>query len=277
MEKIKGEKIMKIITDEEKKNFVEWSEGNKYLYDLLCACWENEIPTNASCGGHEKGEGNPYLSIIINDNSIEFMKSILGQIQDMENIEISANVRHSGDGQLYDDDTLRSVIFYAKKHNCCEMFYKMKKGIECKDKSEKLNSKAERFLSRVKRLKETSREELQEDINNNMAVGSTFSTKTQEFTEYENSKKLTKSNKITRFFRKLLSFRKIDYGKIDLLNQKYGFLQKEYTDVNLERNKFLEQYRVEIQNNKETNKPDIARQKEQGIENKQEDIEGEER
>ena len=26
---------MKELTEEEKKNFLEWSEGNKYLYELL--------------------------------------------------------------------------------------------------------------------------------------------------------------------------------------------------------------------------------------------------
>ena len=44
---------MKELTEEEKKNFLEWSEGNKYLYELLCSCWENGIMTYASCGGHE--------------------------------------------------------------------------------------------------------------------------------------------------------------------------------------------------------------------------------
>lgn len=42
--------IMKELTEEEKKNFLEWSEGNRYLYELLCSCWENGIMTYASCG-----------------------------------------------------------------------------------------------------------------------------------------------------------------------------------------------------------------------------------
>lgn len=237
--------IMKILTEEEKKNFLEWSEGNKYLYELLCACWENEIPTHASCGGHEEGVGEPYLSIIINDNSIPFIESILGQIQDMQNIEVSANVRHSGNGQLYDDEALRCIKFSSKKYNCCELFYKMKKGIEYKAKKEKLTSKAERFLERVKKLKETSREELQEDVNNNIGVGSTFSTKTQEFIDYENSKKMVRNSKIIKFLRKVLPFNKANKTKYEQLQQKYGFLQKEYSG---ERTTQMEQYRIENSN-----------------------------
>lgn len=220
---------MKELTEEEKKNFLEWSEGNKYLYELLCACWKNEIPTHASCGGHEEGVGEPYLSIIINDNSIPFIESILGQIQDMQNIEVFTNVRHSGNGQLYDDEVLRSIKFSAQKYNCCEMFYKMKKGIECKTKKEKLTSKVEKFLDRVKKLKETSIEELQEDVNNNIGIGSTFSTKTQEFIDYENGKKMVRNSKLIRFFRKLLPFKKVDNTQYEQLQQKYGFLQREYS------------------------------------------------
>ena len=68
---------MKILTEEDKKNFLEWSEGNKYLYELLCTCWENEITTFASCGGHENGNDFPYIGIIVNDKSIPYIKSIL--------------------------------------------------------------------------------------------------------------------------------------------------------------------------------------------------------
>ena len=92
---------MKELTEEEKKNFLEWAEGNKYLYELLCSCWENGITTFASCGGHENGNDCPYLGVIINNNSLPFIKSMLGQIQDMQNIEVSSDAR--GNGQLLAD------------------------------------------------------------------------------------------------------------------------------------------------------------------------------
>ena len=258
---------MRNLTDEEKDNFVEWSEGNKYLYELLCACWKNEISTHASCGGHEEGEGKPYLSIIINEKSFPFFERMLGQIQDMPNIAVSTNVRHSGKGQLYDDNNLRCIAFYAQKYNCCEMFYKMKNGIESKSKIIELNSKAKEFLLRVKRLKETSREELQEDINNNIVVGSTFSTKTQEFIDYENRKKLTRNSKLISFFRKLLPFKKANWRRYDELQSKYDFLQREYIENGIEKSIGLKRYRIENLDNKENAQRVTTREEKENLEN----------
>lgn len=180
---------MKVLTEEEKKNFLEWSEGNKYLYELLYVCWENGIRTFASCGGHEQKNKNPYLGMIIDDNSLPVIKNILGQIQDMQNITISSEARHSGNGQLYADEELRELVFYAHNYNCCELFYKMRKGIETKESEIALSPKANRFYNLLNRLNATSREELQANVNDNIIVGSTFSTNTQEFTDFENSKK----------------------------------------------------------------------------------------
>ena len=168
---------MKELTEEEKKNFLEWSEGNKYLYELLCSCWENGIMTYASCGGHENGNNSPYLGIIINNNSLPFIKSMLGQIQNMENIVVSSGVR--GNGQLLAEEELRRLAFYAHNYNCCELFYKMRKGIETKERETMLSSKASSFYDLLTRLNATSREELQADVNDNIVVGSTFSTKTR--------------------------------------------------------------------------------------------------
>lgn len=196
---------MKELTEEEKKNFLEWSEGNKYLYELLCSCWENGIMTYASCGGHEEENNSPYLGVIINNNSLPFIKSMLGQIQDMENIVVSSGVR--GNGQLLADEELRGLAFYAHNYNCCELFYKMRKGIETKERETMLSPKASRFYDLLTRLNASSREELQADVNDNIVVGSTFSTKTQDFIDFENSKKMVRNSKLIRFFRKLLPFK----------------------------------------------------------------------
>ena len=238
---------MKVLTEEEKRNFLEWSEGNKYLYELLCTCWENEIKTFASCGGHEEENNSPYLGIIIDDNSLPVIKNVLGQIQDMKNITITSDVRHYGNGQLIADDELRGVVFYAHNYNCCELFYKMRKGIETKEREITLYPKANRFYDLIKRLNTTSREELQASVNDNIVVGSTFSTKTQEFIDYENSKKMVRNSKLIRFFRKLLSFKKANNTQYEQLQQKYGFLQREYSG---ERTTKMEQYRIDNSNSK---------------------------
>lgn len=239
---------MKELTEEEKKNFLEWSEGNKYLYELLCSCWENGIMTFASCGGHENGNNSPYLGIIINNNSLPFIKNMLGQIQNMENIVVSSGVRGRGNGQLLADEELRGLAFYAHNYNCCELFYKMRKGIETKERETTLSSKASRFYDLLTRLNATSREELQADVNDNIVVDSTFSTKTQDFIDFENSKKMVRNSKLIRFFRKLLPFKKLDTTRYENLQQKYGFLQREYSGERITK---MEQYRVENLDNQE--------------------------
>ena len=87
------------LTEDEIKNYQKWSEGNKYLFELLCSCRENNIKTFASCGGHENVSSEPYLGIIVDDNSMPFIKNILGQIQDMQNIKVYSGARHLGDGR----------------------------------------------------------------------------------------------------------------------------------------------------------------------------------
>ncbi len=239
---------MKILTEQDKQNYLEWCEGNKYLYELLCACGENEITTFASCGGHEKGKkDSPYLGIIINTNSLPFIKRILSQLQDMQNIIITSGVRHYEGGKLLDDEELRSLAFYAHNYNCCEMFYKMKKGIENKDNEIVLSPKADRFYELLKRLNATSREELQADVNNNIISGITFATKTQEFIDFENSKKMVRNSKLISFFRRLLPFKNLNNTKYEQLQQKYGFLQREYPG---ERSTKMEQYIVDNLNSK---------------------------
>ena len=263
--------IMKELTEEEKKNFLEWSEGNRYLYELLCSCWENGIMTYASCGGHENGNNSPYLGVIINNNSLPFIKSMLGQIQDMKNIVVSSGVR--GNGQLHANEELRGLAFYAHNYNCCELFYKMRKGIETKERETMLSPKANRFYDLLTRLNATSREELQADVNDNIVVESTFSTKTQDCIDFENSKKRVRNSKLISFFRKLLPLKKANNTQYEQLQQKYGFLQREYSG---KRTTHMEQYRIEnsnseIERNAILQNGDTARANEENKEGKEQE------
>ncbi len=101
-------------------------------------------------------------------------------------------------------------------------------------KEKKLSPKANRFFEHVKRLNETSREELEAAVNDKMIVGSTFFTQTQEFEDFKDGKKMIRNSKIGRFFRRLLPFRKTDTSRYDELQRKYGFLQREYEEENTE-------------------------------------------
>lgn len=239
--------IMKILTEEERKNFLAWSEGNKYLYELLCACWENEIRTFASCGGHEEEKNRPYLGMIIDNDSLPVIKNILAYVQDMQNIAITSGARHVGNGKILSDEEVRGLVFYAHNYNCCELFYKMKKGIETKESEIALSPKASRFYELLKGLNATSREELQASVNDNVIVGSTFSTPTQDFFDFENSKKMVRNSKLIRFLRKMLPFKKANKTQYEQLQQKYGFLQREYSG---ERTSQMEQYRIDNSNSK---------------------------
>ena len=147
------------------------------------------------------------------------------------------------DGPVYDDVELRSVAFFAYNYNCCEMFYKMKKGIECKENEVELNQKAGRFYESLKTLIQLSREEIQKYVDNGVNVGTTYITKTQEYSDYEKSRMMirVRDSKVMRFFRKLLPFNKDKERKYDELNQKYGFLQKDYED----KSEKMKQYKVD--------------------------------
>ena len=247
---------MKILTEEDKKNFLEWSEGNKYLYELLCTCWENEITTFASCGGHENGNDFPYIGIIVNDKSIPYIKSILGQLQKMQNIAISTSAR--GRNPICEDNELRGIVFSAHNYNCCEMFYKMQKGIKELKKEIELSPRVSAFYESVKRFNLTSRDEIQQMIEDGMVEGATFSTPTQDYIEFQESKSLVKNNKIIRFIKKILSFTKGGSQNYDILQKKYGFLQREYHE---EKNSKMDQYRIENFNSEVHNQHGFAPRK----------------
>ena len=122
------------------------------------------------------------------------------------------------------------------------MFYKMKKGIESKDNKVELNIHMRRFYDSIERLNQTSRTKLQDDIDNEIVIGSTISSDTQELIDYENSRKLIRNSKFLRFFRKLLPFQKAREKRYEELEQKYNFLQKEYIEDKVKK---LHQYKIE--------------------------------
>lgn len=231
--------MKKELTDDQKRDFLEWSEGNKYLYELLCTCAENDITTFASCGGHDRKDSYPYLGIIINDKSLLFMKNILANVQDMENISIHTMAR-SNLNSLYEDKELRAITFRAQNYNCCEMFYKMKEGIEDRSQNRMLNPKAAFFYNSILRFAKTSREDIEKILKDNIVEGSTYGTITEEFITFQNSNSMSISSKFLRFFRKFFSSKK-ENSKSKELQEKYGFLQREYIDSKSP----LNQYRAE--------------------------------
>lgn len=212
------------LPDEYIKNFTKWAEGNKYLFELFCSCRKNGIKTFASCGGHEMSEfepseirtncSAPYVGIILDANSFPYMKDIIFQLKDMQNIQIRADMLHDGN---------KGISFHAINTNCCEMFYKINSVIENRKEEIKSNPPKGNILERfyrdiksrilyrgVKKVFSTSEEKLKRSN-----YGVCFSTITEDFLQYEKNKYffLVEGEDIPGF---------------EELNKKYGYLQREY-------------------------------------------------
>ena len=57
--------------DEKVKEKLETiSEGNKYLYNALCSCYDNGIDTY-SCSAGKSPNKLPYFAIIINEENVD--------------------------------------------------------------------------------------------------------------------------------------------------------------------------------------------------------------
>lgn len=127
--------------------------------------------------------------------------------------------------------------------------------IKCKKEIE-LSPKASAFYENVRRFNLTSRDEIQQMIKDNIVEGTTFSTTTQDYLEFQKSKSPIKSNKIIRFIKKFLPFTKSSSQNYDLLQKKYGFLQREYHE---EKSSKMDQYRIENFNSQENLYKDIRK------------------
>lgn len=217
------------LSDEDIKNYKEWSEGNKYLFDLFCSCKKNGITTFASCGGHnliECSEENidsiPYIGINIDSNTLPFIKDIISELKDMSNIQMEAGFAKFANG--------RSFTITATPLNCCEVFYRINSAINRTEKVLGSDSnknilksiyrtiKAKQLYNSAKKICNYSEEEIQKIITNK-STEYKFDTFTKDFVEYH-----THSSTI----RSLLDESNIDPHYEKLYN-KYGHLQKEYS------------------------------------------------
>ena len=209
------------LTNEDIKNFQEWSEGNKYLFELLCNCKKNGIKTFASCGGHEIKLNTPYeeeeysvfpyIGINIDENSLQYIKQIIDGLKDMQNI-------------IMDADTLEgNGVFIIRGHhsNCCEMFSRVSMAIANSmeiDSISKMNAlkkfyysiKARHLTQITEKILLCSRDELLEK-----PISYRYDTFTSELSRYTRSEGVGFADR-----EKIPNFKE--------LYKKYGFLQREY-------------------------------------------------
>lgn len=219
---------MKILTTEEKEILKEYSEGNEYLYDALCTCWENEIETYACCEGHPLEM--PYLGIILNKKNLPYIKNIVGILQDVKDISISSGIRgrESESSGIPPDEECRSLLIYGSGSNRCEMFYKIKQAILSSltfNQKKIKESRAKQFIQNLEGLVAMSYDEIMQNISDGVGIGTTFSNNSEELIEYYFS--INNSiNKIRNILEKLFPFiKKINENKI------YSKMQHSYTPI----------------------------------------------
>lgn len=183
----------------------EWSEGNEYLYSLLYFCWEKSIKTVACCAGHDK-HPYPYISIIIDENSFQYLQSIIASMESVENVVLSCDYRHHSNLQFQEDildSERRTVTIYCQMHNRCEVFFKLACAINGMQKDIK-TEKGKSFYESILRFMELSDEEIRNALKAGIVVNSTLSTITEDYRRYKEYKSKEKlyGNAILQLFSK---------------------------------------------------------------------------
>lgn len=202
------------LANEEIENYIKWSEGNKYLYNLLYTCGKNEITTLASCGGHPHRYWVPYIEIKVDENSKSKIKNILAELQNMENIKIEYSIGK-------DEDKLQ---LYGEPYNCCELFYRINKAIQSKDNANLTNQKLKEFYEQTGKLDEFKG--LQNEKSS--VTVCEYDSQTKEYKEFLLNQKPTLNNTLARILAKLNPFKKRNSEQNRRLQEKYGVLQTEY-------------------------------------------------
>ncbi len=114
-----------------------FSEGNNYLFEALASCWKHGINTNACCSGHEGKIPNedknlvPYLSMVLDNNSLPYVRNIIANLQGVKDVSINAHFTVKEDTWGKDEpDRYKTVVVSCCLPNRCEVFYKIHEAIE---------------------------------------------------------------------------------------------------------------------------------------------------
>ena len=133
------------------KNFENWSEGNKYLYELFNTCSRNNIKTVASCGGHHDKQAVPYISIVLDEVSITYINNILEELKNMNNFWIRYHFSLPFEKEEWDPKNIsKSIQIYGTNTNCCELFYRLNKAIS--QEPLQISKKSNEFVKKLNNL-----------------------------------------------------------------------------------------------------------------------------
>lgn len=176
---------MSEISNELNNNLKVWSEGNEYLYSLLYLAWQHGIRTAACCGGHKDHKDNdPYIMFIVDEERLPFFESMIGAIEEIP--DVSASISYRDNPQIPEDSKIVLSV-HCMMHNRMETFYKLAEAIL--EKKEVKTTKGESFFKSLVKLIHTDKTSIEEDMANNIVVGSSFTTSTPEREKYLSNKK----------------------------------------------------------------------------------------
>lgn len=73
-----GLEILSLPRKERSIKALEFSEGNKNLYETLMYLWDSGIETISCCIGHQDydGDRNPHLAVVYNEKSMKFFNTL---------------------------------------------------------------------------------------------------------------------------------------------------------------------------------------------------------
>lgn len=164
------ESEQELLNYKQEENFKKWSEGNDYLYKLFKSCYNNGILTAASCGGHSDRQAIPFISIIIDEKSLPYVKNIIGEIANMDNSWIAYHIQLPFEkGDWNKKNISKSIQIYGTNSNCCELFYRINKAIESKSKlfMDRASKSTQVFIEKLNEICSMPSDELYNLIVNN--------------------------------------------------------------------------------------------------------------
>lgn len=204
------------------------SEGNKYLYDALCTCYDSGIETYGCCAGHNPKK-LPYIAIVIKKKNLKTIRNIIASLQDMKDISMEYTARVGVNNQILKNGKCRGFVIRGALNNRCEMFYRINEGIKHQQEHPKTKMRAELFFRSLEIFSEMDEEELQNILEHGRLVSGEYTNISEDLKEYkEEIHNLTHHPIITNISQGLTKKGKKEKERFEQLNKIYGVLQDEY-------------------------------------------------
>ncbi len=284
---------MNKINQELKENIRKWSEGNKYLEELLIASYENGMETKYSCAGHRRSD-SPYVTFKLEEKNKGKVYNIVNEVSSHKNIQIA----FSNNGI---EQTPSFTVYMKNDKNKNKIFETMTKAV-CEEKNIQ-DEGFEKRLQELFKIKETFENKkmyysMNYDLDKRNLMISHLKTymririssefmKNKGFNEQEDlygaiiyyKNRIPKGDKeaeelsyISKGFQNIeLENRLADKPKTSIFNKIKGFFKKEEelniesneSTTNNDRNDFIEKIKSLIENDTDSNNDNKEKSKEE--------------